>query len=205
MSLAEPIAGQHVVNGQSVAHGGDSNLFVTFYTKGVKLEEQSRQAGRPMFTDKVFCRIITPGDSQNVWDQPVRESDKMRFTKQWDAFQRGMEQAQDGTPLEQWTRMTPSKVLAYKSVHVATVEQVASIADANGNNMPMDWMDDRIAARAYLQSAEDSSVVQRQAEQLAQRDEQIASQAAQIRDLGGKLDELLARMPEPPSKTRKAA
>ncbi len=153
--FAEPIAGQAPANGQAIVHGGDANLFVTFHTKGVKLEEQSEKAGRPIFKDVVFCRIITPGDAQNVWDQPVRESDKKRFRAQWEQFQAGMEQSQDGTPLEAWTRMTPSKILAYKSVHIGTVEQVASIADSNGTHMPMDWMDDRVAAQAYLRAAED--------------------------------------------------
>lgn len=202
MSLVEPIAGQTVVNGQTIMHGGDSGLFVTFYTKGVKLEEQSRQAGRPIYRDETFCKIITPGDALNVWDQRVRESDKIRFAKQWDMFQRGMEQAQDGTPLEQWTRMTPAKMMAYKAVHIGTVEQVAAIADSNGSHMPMDWQNDRIAAQAYLQAAQDSSVVQRQAEALAERDARIKLLEGNLADLGGKLDQLMLRLPAEAPKGR---
>lgn len=194
--LAQPLPGwENAANGQAIAHGSDAGLIVNFYRKGVHLVEESKRQGRPIFTDKVFCRILTPGDADNVWDQPVRDSDKMRFRPQWESFERGEEQAQTGTPLETWTRMTASKVLAYKSVHISTVEQVANIADANGRNMPMDWMDDRIAARAYLQAAEDSAIVQRQAQQLAERDAEIALLKGNIADLGGKLDQLLARIP----------
>lgn len=201
--LADPIPHQIERNGQAVAHGGDNNLHVTFYTKAILLAEQSKQQGRPVTKEQVFCRILTPGDAQNIWDQPVRDSDKRRFPKHWEAFEQGREMAQDGTPLEMWPRMTASKVLAYKSVHINTVEGVAGTSDGNSSHLPMDWLEDRLAARAYLQAAADSSVVQRQAVELAERDAEIARLKANLADVGSKVDALLAAQAEAPAKAKK--
>lgn len=195
--FADAIVPQNVKNGQALSHGGDDGLLVTFYTKGIHLEEQSKQAGRPVFKDVVFVRIVTPGDALNIFDQPAKPHHYTRFPKHWEAFQKGMEIADDGTPLQHWTRMTPSKVLAYASVHIKTVEQVANIGDANGGAMPMDWQQDRIAARAYLQAAADSSVVQRQAEQLAERDAEINLLKTNLATLGSQMEQLMARLPAP--------
>lgn len=190
--LSEPIAGQRVNNGSTVAHGTDEGLLVTFYKKAVKNEHESANAGRPIFRDVDFCRIVTPGDAQNVWDQPVRARDKERFAARWDAYQKGQVVSQDGTPLEAWTRMTPAKIAAYKSSNVATVEGVANISDSNGSHMPMDWMDDRLAARAYLQAAQDSAVVQKLATESAAKDAEIARLTAALAELGGKVDALMS-------------
>lgn len=193
--LTDPIAGQRVSNGSPVAHGTDDGLFVTFYKKAVRSEAESEKAGRPIFHDVDFVKIITPGDALNVFDQPARPRDKERFARQWAAYQAGQEQSQDGTPLEMWPRMTPSKIAAYKASRVSTVEAVANIADSNGSHMPMDWMDDRLAARAYLQAAEDSAVVQKLATDNAAKDAEIERLKANLADLGSKVDSLMEAKP----------
>jgi hypothetical protein len=194
--LSEPMAGQRVNNAQTVAYGDDSGLFVTFYKKGVKNEAESTAQGRPMFRDVDFVKIITPGDALNIYDQPVKDVHKQRFARQWDAYQKGQTQAQDGTPLEMWPHMTPSKIMAYKSSNVFTVEAIAAIADSNGSHMPMDWMDDRIKARAYLQAAEDTAVVQKLAAENATKDAEIARLTANLADLGRKVDSLMNDAPK---------
>lgn len=194
--LAEPIAGQEVSNGSTVLHGNDRGLIVTFYTRPVHLDAESKSAGRPIFKDRVFCKILTPGDSLSIWDQPARESDKQRFPMQWKAFENGMVIADDGTPLEAWTRMTPSKIASYKASGIRTVEQVSTIADSNGHAMPMDWQSDRVAAQAYLKAAEDSAFAQKMAEDNAAKDAEIARLRANLADLGSKVDQLMSDRPE---------
>lgn len=186
--LSEPIAGQRVTNAQSVAHGDDSGLLVTFHKVAQKNEAESLNAGRPIFRDVDFVKIITPGDSSNIYDQPAKPHHKERFPRQWEQYKRGEEQASDGTPLEAWPRMTPSKIAAYKFANVFTVEAVATIADANASHMPMDFMDDRVAARAYLLAAEDSAYAQRMAAENAAKDAEIAQLRATVADLGKRMD-----------------
>lgn len=180
----EPIAGQKITaNVQTVVHGNDEGLLVTFYKKAVQNNFKSEKEGRPIFDDADFVRIVTPGDASNIFDQKVREDHKQRFARQWEAYKSGQEVSQSGTPLEAWVRMTPSKIMMYKFAGIATVEGVANAADSNAKYLPMDWHDDRLAARAYLQSAEDSSVVQRQAAELQQRDDEIANLKRQMEEL----------------------
>lgn len=188
--LAEPIAGQHVANASTVVHGDDSGLHVTFRKVAVKNEIASTNAGRPIFRDVDYVRIITPGDALNIYDQPVKEQHKQRFARLWDAYQKGQEQAQDGTPLEAWPHMVPSKIAAYKFANVFTVEGIAAIADSNASHMPMDWRDDQVKARAYLQAAEDSSFAQRLAADNKAKDEQIAALTANLADLAAKVEAL---------------
>lgn len=201
--LSEVLPAKDPVNGQRMAHGTDEGLHVTFYTKAEINNAESKKHGRPIAHDKVFCKIVTPGDALSVWDQPARDVDKERFPRQWEAFQRGQEMSEDGTPLEMWTRMTPSKVLAYKAANIFTVEAVANISDANSHAMPMDFASDRLAARAYLQAAEDSAVVQRQAEELAHQQAENERLKKQIADLGAKVDQLMGASEKAPAKAAK--
>ena len=57
-------------------NGADSKLFVEFY-------EQERMPDR----GKVYVRIMVPGDTTNIIDQPVRDDHKERFPRQWLHFQ----------------------------------------------------------------------------------------------------------------------
>jgi len=164
----------------------DHKLYVVFYMRAVQSGGKSEQQGRPIFDDIPHVRIHVPGDKNSVIDVPVEEIHKRRFEKQWDKFQKGMEQSPEGTPVEQWPILTVGQVQELKYMNLFTVEQVADMSDLaaqrflGGNEL-------KRKATVFLAMAKDTAVAQRLAtanaeleERLATQQKQIDSQAAQI-------------------------
>lgn len=77
----------------------------------------------------VMCKIMNPGEPLNVWDQPVRHSDKRRFPQQWAAFEAGFKQRIDGTPLRELFPGNVGAVRGLEAVNVFTVEHLANLSD----------------------------------------------------------------------------
>src|SRR4249920_2046793 len=105
-------------------YAGDAKLYVVFTMQAVKNGFRSEQEGRPIFDDVPHIRIHVPGDKTSVVERPVTDEDKQRFAAQWEKFQKNMEQAPEGTPLEQWPQLTISQVHEFKALNVLTVEQL---------------------------------------------------------------------------------
>jgi len=121
------------------AYGGneDESLLVRFFKHPQENQAKSEEAGRPIFEETEYIEIMTPGDKGNVVCRPVREHDKGRFPRHWDAYQKrtGDDESIEGTLLEEWPQVTRSQVEELKFYHVRTVEQLAAISDVNAQNM----------------------------------------------------------------------
>lgn len=144
-------------NSYRVQHGTDAGLYVQFYLEAVKDEEESVAAGRPIFIDKEYIKIIPVGDKNTVICEPVTEEYKMRWPQQYAAFKNQQHQPQEGTPLDQWPPLTKSQMMTLKSVNVHTVEQLANVSDGNLTNLGMGARDLREKAIVYLKNAEGSA------------------------------------------------
>jgi hypothetical protein len=174
----------------------DSKLYVQFYVRPVMHAYKSSEAGRPIYEEKEYIKIIVPGDSKTTVDCPVDNTFRQRFEKQYDKFKKGLEQAVTGTPLEVWPQMSVGMVTELKSVGVQTVEQLAELSDANiqrfmGGNM---W---RQKAQAFLDAAAGDSANSKLAMELEKRDSEIAALKAQM-------DQILKAQATAPKATAKA-
>ena len=89
----------------------DSRLAVKFYKRAVKQEYESMEAGRPIFKDVDFVRIMIPGDNLTEIDTYAQESHKQRFPKQWLQYQASQDSSSEihGTPVEQWPLISQSQ------------------------------------------------------------------------------------------------
>lgn len=160
----------------------DSKLYVQFYVRPVMHAFKSSEAGRPIYEEKEYIKIIVPGDSKTTVDCPVDNTFRQRFEKQYDKFKKGLEQAVTGTPLEVWPQMSVGMVAELKSVGVQTVEQLAELSDANiqrfmGGNM---W---RQKAQAFLDAAAGDATNSKMAAELEKRDSEIAVLKSQMEQL----------------------
>lgn len=108
----------------------DDALHVTFYKHAVKNEFLSEAHQRPIFEDRDFIRIVTPGDQLNVVETFVREDHKTRFPRQWAHYQNMHESKEVGTPIEHWPLITRAQAEELKGIKFYTVEAVAGASDA---------------------------------------------------------------------------
>lgn len=141
-------------NSYRVQHGTDAGLFVQFYLEAVKDEEETLKAGRPIFFDREYIKIIPVGDKNTVVCEPVTEEYKHRWPAQYAAFKAQQHQPQEGTPIDQWPPLTKSQVLTFKAANVHTVEQLANVSDGNLANLGIGARELREKAIAYLKTAE---------------------------------------------------
>lgn len=117
----------------------DSRLAVLFYSRPMQNEFESEKQGRPIFADVDFVKIFVPGDTTTVLDVPVREEHKKRFPLHWAHYQNkhGGDSKEIGTPLSQWSRLSPAQVEELRALKFYTVENVAGASDANLQKLGM--------------------------------------------------------------------
>jgi len=196
---------------ESDIQGADSRLAVQFYKRSVKQDIASDEAGRPIFKEFDFVRIMIPGDNLTEIDTYAQESHKQRFPRQWAHYQNQVSNHQDiiGTPLDQWPQVTRSQAEELRGLKFHTVESIADCSDQQlqriGMVAGMSPHNFRLKAKAFLNLATDSAeVAQREAELQALKEEnaKIKSETeAKLAAMQEQVSALLATVAKP--KTRK--
>ncbi|MBF0309844.1 MAG: hypothetical protein HQL56_09975 [Magnetococcales bacterium] len=176
------------VGGSQVSHGSDENLFVEFFYKAIPDRFRSEQEGRPIHTQKVYVRILTPGQ-KDEFVGPARDKDRERFPRQWDAFQRNMTLPLDGTPLEQWPALEVSQVADLKSLNIFTVDQLASLSDNALQKVGLGARELVARAQAYLEQARGNAPAERLAASLQRSEEEIERLKEEVARLAGLLEQ----------------
>lgn len=110
-------------------NAGDSKVYVKFYIKPFHLEEESAQEGRPIYKDREYIEIRTPGQQTNIIQRPVNEMDRRRFPKQYRMFKEGNEEQVVGTPLTEVPWLTRSQVEELSYLRIRTLEALADLDD----------------------------------------------------------------------------
>jgi hypothetical protein len=198
---------------ESDIQGADARLAVQFYKKSVKQDDASNEAGRPIFKEFDFVRIMVPGDNLTEIDTYAQESHKQRFPRQWAHYQNQVANHEDiiGTPLEQWPQVTRSQADELRGLKFHTVESIANCSDQQlqriGMIAGMSPHNFRLKAQAFLNLANESAeVAQREAELQALREENDKIKAetdAKLSKMQEQMEALLAAVAEKKPKTRK--
>ena len=106
-----------------------------FYMHPKRDGAKSRSLGREVFRDVEFVEIMVPGNRLSVHVAEVEDKHRQRWPAEYERFKNGQEMAQEGTPLEAWAYLNPSRVQELKSVKIFTVESLSQIADQNLHNL----------------------------------------------------------------------
>jgi len=198
---------------ESDISNADSRLAVQFYKKSVKQDVASDEAGRPIFKEFDFVRIMIPGDNLTEIDTYAQESHKQRFPRQWAHYQNQVANHQDiiGTPLEQWPQVTRSQADELRGLKFHTVESIADCSDQQlqriGMIAGMSPHNFRLKAKAFLNLANESAeVAHREQELQSLREENAKIKAetdAKLAQMQEQMSALLAAVAEKTPKTRK--
>ena len=193
--------------------GADARLAVQFYKKSMKQDIASDEAGRPIFKEFDFVRIMIPGDNLTEIDTYAQESHKQRFPRQWAHYQNQVADHTDivGTPIDQWPQVTRSQADELRGLKFHTVESIADCSDQQlqriGMVAGMSPHNFRLKAKAFLNLANDSAeVAHREAEMQALRQENDKIKAetdAKLAAMQEQMSALLAAVAEKTPKTRK--
>lgn len=171
MSFAQATVGR----GMTVSHGADDNLWVEFFYRPVQDPRATETEGRPIFREVPYVRIFMPGDKSTEVCRKVKDDDKMRFAKQWDAFQKGAEPIVNGTPLDQWPLLSVAQIAEFKALHIFTVEALAGVADSTLHQLGIGGRAIVAKAKAFIEDAKGKAPMQALVAENETLKEQIAA------------------------------
>jgi hypothetical protein len=160
----------------------DHQLNVQFYKHAELNNFKSREAGRKIFDEKIYIRILIPANRLNVIECEVTDEHKRRFAKQYAAFMQRGEQLLSGTPLDQLRGLSQSHILELRALKIETVEQLAGMPDTTVQLLGTGGQTLKQRARTFLD--ERSSNIELAATSRAQADrirelEELVAQMAQ--------------------------
>jgi hypothetical protein len=189
--------------------GADARLSVTFYKRSMKQEDASIEAGRPIYKEFDFVRIIVPGDALTEIDTYASDSHKQRFPRQWAHYQNQVGDHQDiiGTPLEQWTQITRSQAEELRGLKFPTVESIALCSDQQlqriGMAAGMNPHAFRDKAKAFLNLANQVGETNQREAELEELRKKNAEADAKLAQQQEQINALMAMMAENKPKARK--
>jgi hypothetical protein len=164
----------------------DAGLMVRFWMDALKNEAKSSETGTVVYDEVPWIEIKVPGERDTVAG-PVhlmQPDPRQRFPQAWAKFQSNhATEGLTGTLLRETPFVTRGDVEALAYHGIKTVEQLSSVSDGNIGNIP-GGMTLRTKARAFLKAATEQAPVQKMAEELAKRDEQIKALQEQVKELG---------------------
>lgn len=173
-----------------------------FHTRPVEMTFKSEQAGRPIYEDQEFVEILIPGDRRSMVCERVNPEHKLRWPREYEAFQKGQELPLDGTPLRNWpnSKITPSRVEELAYFNIRTVEELAGVNDLHLQNLGMGARELRQAAITFLEvAAKGTGPLERMvAENFRLKDEnerltrELTDANAEARRLTGQLNERIS-------------
>jgi hypothetical protein len=175
----------------SVKHGDDSSLLVRFYFNAIE--------------ENHYVKINVPGDTKTQWDRPVREEDKQRFSKQWQAYEAKLDQFGTDTLIDEAPFLDPGRVNNYKKFNVFTIKQLANLVDGMANNIGMGTREDVKKARAWMAAQSAKATEEKLLKELDSRDEIILQQGEQIKELSAKLENFISSQPAPKKRAKRKA
>lgn len=137
-----------------VSYGLDSGLLVEFYIKPRLMEAISEERAMPTYEDRVYTRIVAPGNTKTTWDYetkgleysfdeedkiteyrvnenlPIEQCDPLRFPNAWARFTKKNEKVKHGWAIEEWGAIPRSFAESLKAMNIHTVEALAELSDS---------------------------------------------------------------------------
>ena len=166
-------------------------LVIQFYKRAVQDQQKSDDEGRPIYVERDFIKILTPGDRDNVidrevWVGRVPACDNMRYPQEYKAFKEGSTETMVGTPLESCPVFSRTQVEELKHLNCRTVEQVASLADGTTQKF-MGLQQIKQRAADWLSAAEGGAAVSRLRTENDRLRNELQVKERQLKDLSKNL------------------
>lgn len=150
----------------------DNQLYVEFFREPVLHPGRSKEAGRAVYEERDFVRIVARGDKTSVVVQPMDEMNLIRFGSRYENWKSGQGDAVTGTPLNALPSMTAAKVEEYKFFKIFTVEHLADANDQLGQKF-MSFHSDKQSAKRFLEATKGNAPVEAMNAELQKRDAEI--------------------------------
>jgi hypothetical protein len=187
----------------SDTQGADSRLQVRFYKKSVQQEQESIDAGRPIYKDFDFVQICVAGDTLTEIDTYALANHKQRFPIQWANYmnrQGAHDEEVVGTPLSEWPLVSKSQAEELRGIKFQTVESIANASDQQLQRMGMiagmSPYSFRDKAKAFLNLATTAAETDKRESEINALKEELAKKELETAKIKAETDAKLALMQE---------
>jgi hypothetical protein len=187
----------------SDTQGADSRLQVRFYKKSVQQEQESIDAGRPIYKDFDFVQICVAGDTLTEIDTYAQANHKTRFPIQWANYmnrQGANDEEVVGTPLSEWPLVSKSQAEELRGIKFQTVESIANASDQQLQRMGMiagmSPYSFRDKAKAFLNLATTAAETDKRESEINALKEELAKKELETAKIKAETDAKLALMQE---------
>jgi hypothetical protein len=195
-------------------NNADSRLQVKFYKRPVQQEQETLEAGRPIYKEFDFVHICVAGDTLTEIDTYALNSHKLRFPIQWARYQNRIgseDQEVVGTPVSEWPLVSKSQAEELRAMKFYTVEAIANASDQQLQRMGMAAGQSpysfRDKAKSFLNLAQKSSEVDKREQEineLRQENARIKAETdAKLALMQTQMEQILAAVGEKKTRTRK--
>jgi hypothetical protein len=181
--------------------GADSRLQVRFYKKPVQQEQESLDAGRPIYKEFDFVHICVAGDTLTEIDTYALASHKQRFPMQWANYMNRVganDEEVVGTPVAEWPLVSKSQAEELRAMKFFTVESIASASDQQLQRMGMaagmSPYAFRDKAKAFLNLATTSAETDKRENEINALKEELAKKDLETAKMKQETDAKLAQM-----------
>jgi hypothetical protein len=179
----------------------DSRLQVRFYKRAIKQEQESLDAGRPIYKEFDFVHICVAGDSLTEIDTYALANHKVRFPIQWAHYQNRVgadDQEVVGTPVSEWPIVSKSQAEELRALKFHTVESIAGASDAHLQRMGMaagmSPYAFRDKAKAFLNLATNAAETDKRETEINALKEELAKKEQETVKMKAETDAKLAQM-----------
>jgi hypothetical protein len=182
-------------------NNADSRLQVRFYKRPVQQEQETVDAGRPIYKEFDFVHICVAGDTLTEIDTYALASHKTRFPIQWANYMNRVganDQEIMGTPVSEWPLVSKSQAEELRAMKFHTVEAIANASDQQLQRMGMaagmSPYSFRDKAKAFLNLATSSAETDKREQELNALREELAKKDLETAKIKAETDAKLAQM-----------
>jgi hypothetical protein len=182
-------------------NNADSRLQVRFYKKPVHQEQESIDAGRPIYKEFDFVHICVAGDTLTEIDTYALQNHKTRFPIQWANYMNRVganDQEVVGTPVAEWPLVSKSQAEELRAMKFFTVESIASASDQQLQRMGMaagmSPYSFRDKAKTFLNLATTSAETDKREHEINALKEELAKKDLETVKMKAETDAKLAQM-----------
>ena len=182
-------------------NNADSRLQVRFYKKPVHQEQESIDAGRPIYKEFDFVHICVAGDTLTEIDTYALQNHKQRFPIQWANYMNRVganDQEVVGTPVAEWPLVSKSQAEELRAMKFFTVESIASASDQQLQRMGMaagmSPYSFRDKAKTFLNLATTSAETDKREHEINALKEELAKKDLETAKMKAETDAKLAQM-----------
>jgi hypothetical protein len=182
-------------------NNADSRLQVRFYKRPVQQEQESLEAGRPIFKEFDFVHICVAGDTLTEIDTYALPSHKTRFPIQWANYMNRVGANEPdivGTPVSEWPIVSKSQAEELRALKFHTVEAIAHASDQQLQRMGMaagmSPYAFRDKAKAFLNLATNAAETDKRESEINALKEELAKKELETAKMKAETDAKLAQM-----------